>query len=186
MDADVAAVWPLRLPKVPDAHNQSLTTWFLARRLRRACRPCGQPTGTRLGVSTAELDMARLAVQGPERGPAMPDYPAPQDRPPLDDAQRRDLVEEAGYGSATTPPGDLTSPIRQMPPAVGPDSPLRQGKLKDSWRPGLTWWGLVGILHGCIRPSPDHPQPLDVADHRGLPTTTTEVWAEAQLDIPGS
>ena len=38
------------------------------------------------------------------------------------------------------------------------------------------------ILHGCIRPSANHPQPLDVvANHRGLPTITTQVWAEAQL-----
>ena len=67
----------------------------------------------------------------------MPDHPAPQDRLLLDDAQCRDLVEKAGYGSATTPPGDLTSPDRQIPSRVGPDSPLRQGKLKDSSRPGL-------------------------------------------------
>jgi hypothetical protein len=67
----------------------------------------------------------------------MPDHPAPQDRLLLDDAQRRDLVEKAGYGSATTPPGDLTSPDRQIPSRGGPDSPLRQGKLKDSSRPGL-------------------------------------------------
>jgi hypothetical protein len=108
----------------------------------------------------------------------MPDHLASQDRPPLDDAQRRDLIEKAGYGSATTPPGDLTSTTRQTPPRVGPDSPFRHRALKDSSRPGLTWWGLVGILHGCIRPSPNHPQPLDVvANHRGLPTTTTQVWA---------
>jgi hypothetical protein len=31
----------------------------------------------------------------------MPDHPVPQDRPPLDDAQRRDLAEKVGYGSAT-------------------------------------------------------------------------------------
>jgi hypothetical protein len=54
-----------------------------------------------------------------------------------DDAQRRDLADKVGYGSATTPPGDLTSPDRQTPPRVGPDSPFRQRKLKDSWRPGL-------------------------------------------------
>ena len=112
----------------------------------------------------------------------MPDHRAPQDRPLLDDAQRRDLIEKAGYGSATTPPGDLTSPTWQTPARVGPDSPLRQGKLKDSWRPGLTWWGLVGIFRGSICPTQNRPQPLDVvANHRGLPATTTQVWAEAQL-----
>ena len=59
-----------------------------------------------------------------------------------DDAERRDLAKKAGYGSATTAPGDLTSPTRRTPPPVGPDSPFRQGKLKDSWRPGLaTGWG---------------------------------------------
>jgi hypothetical protein len=31
----------------------------------------------------------------------MPDHPLPQDRPPLDDAQHRDLAEKVGYGSAT-------------------------------------------------------------------------------------
>ncbi len=56
----------------------------------------------------------------------MADQPASQNRPPLDDAQRRDLIEKAGYGSATTPHGDLTSPNRQTPPQVGPDSPFRQ------------------------------------------------------------
>jgi hypothetical protein len=39
-----------------------------------------------------------------------------------DDAQRRDLAENLGYGSATTPPGDLTSPTTQTPPRLGPDS----------------------------------------------------------------
>jgi hypothetical protein len=29
------------------------------------------------------------------------DHLVPQDRPPLDDAQRRDLAEKVGYGSAT-------------------------------------------------------------------------------------
>ena len=67
----------------------------------------------------------------------MPDDPIPGDYPDLNDAQRQDLSERAGYGSATTPPGDLTSPDRQIPSRVGPDSPLRQGKLKDSSRPGL-------------------------------------------------
>jgi hypothetical protein len=67
----------------------------------------------------------------------MPDHPASQDRPPLDDAQRRGLVEKAGYGSATTRPGGLTSPTRQTPPPVGAGSPFRQRALKDSSRPGL-------------------------------------------------
>src|SRR5271166_389788 len=59
-----------------------------------------------------------------------------------DHAQRQDLSEKAGYGSATTPPGDLTSPTRQTPPRVSPNSPFRQGNLKDSWRAGLaTGWG---------------------------------------------
>jgi nucleoside-diphosphate-sugar epimerase len=41
--------------------------------------------------------------------------PALQDRPLFDDAQRRDLTEKVGYGSARTPPGDFTSPTRQTP-----------------------------------------------------------------------
>src|SRR5277367_710291 len=74
----------------------------------------------------------------------MPDHPVPQDRPPLDDAQRRDLAEKVGYGSATTPPGDVTSPTRQTPPGLDSNSPSRQETLADSWRPppGLaTTWG---------------------------------------------
>jgi len=73
----------------------------------------------------------------------MPDHPVPQDRPPLDDAQRRDLVEKAGYGSATTPPGDLTS-ATQTSPQVGPNSLSGEEELQDSWQPprGLsTTWG---------------------------------------------
>ena len=63
-------------------------------------------------------------------------------RLPLNDAQRRDLADRVGYGSATTPPGDLTSPTQQTPPRVGPDSRCRQRNLKESWRPGLaTGWG---------------------------------------------
>jgi len=53
-----------------------------------------------------------------------------------DDPHRRDFGDKVGYGSATTSAGDLTS-ATQTPPRVGPDSPLRQGKLKDSSRPGL-------------------------------------------------
>jgi len=50
--------------------------------------------------------------RGPERGPAMPDHPAPEDNSGLNDAQRRDVADKAGYGSATTPPGDLTSRLQ--------------------------------------------------------------------------
>jgi len=72
----------------------------------------------------------------------MPDDSTPGDYSDLNDAQRRELSEKAGYGSATTPPGDLTSPTRQTSPRVGPDSPFRQRNLKESWRPGLaTGWG---------------------------------------------
>jgi UvrB domain 3 len=48
--------------------------------------------------------------------------------PPLDDAQRRDLAEKVGYGSATTPPGDLTSPTQQTP-RVSPNPSSWQGEL---------------------------------------------------------
>lgn len=61
-----------------------------------------------------------------------------------EDAQRRDLAEKVGYGSPTTPHGDLTSPTGQTPPGVGPNSQSRQATLADSWRPspGLaTMWG---------------------------------------------
>jgi hypothetical protein len=60
-----------------------------------------------------------------------------------DDAQRRDLSKKVGYGSAT-PPGDATSPTRQTPPGLGPNSPSRRELLADSWQPspGLaTTWG---------------------------------------------
>ena len=92
----------------------------------------------------------------------MPDHPASQDRPRLDDAQRRDLIEKAGYGSATTPPGDLTSPTRQTPPRVGPDSPFRHRALKDSSRPGLataragplpTWMTAMNLGNRAYRSS---------------------------------
>jgi hypothetical protein len=56
------------------------TTWFPVCHLRRMWRPCGSPPGMRPGGSMA------------------------------DDAERRDLAEKAGYGSATTPPGDPISP----------------------------------------------------------------------------
>ena len=91
----------------------------------------------------AELDMPRLAVPGPGTRTGNARSPSPQDRPPLDDAQRRDLAEKVGYGSATTPPGDLTSPTQQTP-RVSPNPSSWQGELKDSWRPspGLaTTWG---------------------------------------------
>jgi hypothetical protein len=70
-------------------HSIILTTWFPACGLRRMCRLCGQPAGRWLGASMA------------------------------DDAQRRDLAKKAGCGSATIPPGDLTSPNRQTPPQGG-------------------------------------------------------------------
>jgi hypothetical protein len=38
-DGEIAALSALPIP----------TTWFLARRLRRMCRPCGSPPGTRKG-----------------------------------------------------------------------------------------------------------------------------------------
>jgi len=62
-----------------------------------------------------------------------------------DDAQHRELEGKLGSGSATIPPGDLTSPIRQTPPSPGFDSPSRLVELlADSWQPspGLaTAWG---------------------------------------------
>ncbi len=56
-----------------------------------------------------------------------------------EDAQRRDLWEEAGYGSATTPPGDLTSPTRETSPRLGPEpqsSQERSGYWPATWRHG--------------------------------------------------
>ncbi len=41
-----------------------------------------------------------------------------------DDAQRRDLAEKVGYGSAITPPGDLTSPTPADTTASRPRFPF--------------------------------------------------------------
>ncbi len=63
----------------------------------------------------------------------------PHDPSPLDDAERRDLAEKVGSGSATTPPGDLTSPTGQTPPGVDPNSQSsqeRSGYWPASWREG--------------------------------------------------
>jgi hypothetical protein len=70
----------------------------------------------------------------------MADHPVPQDRSPLDDAERRDFAEKVGYGSATTPPGDLTAaPTRQPLSRVGTKSQLsqeRSGYWPSTWRDG--------------------------------------------------
>jgi hypothetical protein len=92
------------------------------------------PTG--VGKSTPD----RL---GAEMGSAMLDHPVPQDRPPRGDAQHHDLAEKLGYGSATTPPGDFTSPTRQTLSRIS-ESPSRRDELKHPWRPSLglaTTWG---------------------------------------------
>ena len=63
----------------------------------------------------------------------MPDHPVPQDRPSLNDAQRQDVEDKLGYGSATTPPGDLTSTAGQTPPESSCPSP---GYWPATWRDG--------------------------------------------------
>ena len=40
----------------------------------------------------------------------------------------------SSHAAPLTPGQHITRPVAQV---VGPDSPLPQGKLKDSWRPGL-------------------------------------------------
>ena len=70
----------------------------------------------------------------------MPDHPVPQNRPPLDDAQRRDLAEKLGYGSATTPPGDLTSPTRQTPPGLDSNSLSSQERSNESSQRSPGYW----------------------------------------------
>jgi hypothetical protein len=57
-----------------------------------------------------------------------------------DDAQLRDLWEEAGHGSATTPPGDLTSPTSQTPPGLDSNSPSFQERSEESSRPSPGYW----------------------------------------------
>lgn len=70
----------------------------------------------------------------------MPDHPAGPRT-----TRRRSALRPRGEGRLRfrhNPPGDLTSPIPQTPPRADSDSLYRQGKLKDSWRPGLaTTWG---------------------------------------------
>ena len=70
----------------------------------------------------------------------MPDHPVPQDRPSLNDAQRQDVEDKLGYGSATTPPGDLTSSYRQTPPRLGPTSPSSQERSEESSCPSPGYW----------------------------------------------
>jgi hypothetical protein len=56
-----------------------------------------------------------------------------------DDAQRRDLAEKVGSGSATTPPGDLTSTTRETSLRLGPESQSsqeRSGYWPATWRDG--------------------------------------------------
>jgi hypothetical protein len=54
-----------------------------------------------------------------------------------DDAQRQDVEDKLGYGSATTPPVDRTSPTRQTPLGSGPNFPASPGR---TMQPSPGYW----------------------------------------------
>ncbi|MDT5350662.1 MAG: hypothetical protein QOC62_3354 [Mycobacterium sp.] len=57
-----------------------------------------------------------------------------------DDAQRRDLAEKVGYGSATTPPGDFAFQNSADANGLGPNSPSSAERSTESSRPSPGYW----------------------------------------------
>jgi hypothetical protein len=81
----------------------------------------GGPGDEAAGANRCWQERLRLPVAGTRTGFARsPGTPGPPTIRPFDDAERPDLTERVGYGSAGTPPGDFTSPTRETPRGARP------------------------------------------------------------------
>ena len=73
-----------------------------------------------IGLIDVELSKPPIELVGDTAAVLLRPGEGPPTIRPFDDAERPDLTERVGYGSAGTPPGDFTSPTRETPRGARP------------------------------------------------------------------
>ena len=109
----------------------------------------GGPGDEAADINPVPGKSAPSPYRGLKRRSAMPDHPVPQDRPPLDDGQRRNLDEKVGYDSATYQPAmwrDSDQPYRHYWRALYPEyaDPEFQAHWYAKWKTSEMAMGLFG------------------------------------------